>query len=100
MTTRRATSLAPTSDVRFWANSAIDAGSMTRCDPLVTTYCVPINRQVSERPLRKLIKNHESHFPPVTKLPEVLLILGEDKHVDKQVTTSGGKLRVKKVEGG
>ena len=32
----------------------------------------------------------------VAKLSEVLVILGEAKNVDKTVTTSGGKLEIKK----
>ena len=77
-------------------NSASDTGSMTRCGPLVTTYCVPIRRQVSARSCRKLLKKHEAHLLPVAKLSEILVILDETKHTDKQVTTSGGKLRIEK----
>ena len=69
---------------------------MTRFDPLVAMYCVPLHRQVSERSCRKFPKSHEAHLPQVAQLSEVLVILDEAKHVDKQVTTPGGKLRIKK----
>ena len=52
--------------------------------------------QVSERSCQKLLKNHDAHLAPVTKLSEVLVITDEAKHVDKHVTTSGGKLRINK----
>ena len=69
---------------------------MTRSGPLVTTYCVPLHRQVSERSCRKLLKNHEAHLLPVAKLSEILVMSDETKHADRQVTASGGKLRIEK----
>ena len=81
-------------------NAACDTGSMTRCDPLVTEYCVPLRRQVSGRSCRKLLKNHEAHLPPVAKLSESLVIPDATKHTYKQVTASGGKLRSEKSKVG
>ena len=69
---------------------------MTCWGPLVATYCVPLRRQVSGRSRRKLLRNNEAHLVPVAKLSEILVILDETKRTDKQVTTSGGKLRIEK----
>ena len=93
--TRNAT---PTGVAICWAISTNDAGSILSCDPTVTTTCVPIRNQVAERSGRNLLGNHDAHLMPVTKLSDILVILDENRSVDKQATASGGKLRIKKTK--
>ena len=61
-------------------------------------YNIPLYQQVSERTFGTLMKQHVSRSLPVVKLSNIVVILDENQHgdKDKQVTTSGGKLKVTK----
>ena len=47
---------------------------------------------------RKLDKQHEARMLPVMKLSDAIVILGEAKPTSSTVTTSGGKLKIKKTK--
>ena len=86
----------PTGGALCWEDPASVTGSMISWGALVTTACFPLRNQDSERPRREMLKNHEAHLMPAAKLSGGLVISGENRNVDKQVTTSCGELRIEK----
>ena len=63
-------------------------------------YNIPLYHQVSERCFKTLLKQHNGRSLPVTKLPNMVVILDEQRFGEaheNQITTSGGKLKIKKA---
>ena len=64
-------------------------------------YNIPLYQQVSERCFKKMMRQHVARSLPVMKLPNVVVILDEQRFSEQenQITTSGGKLKIKKAKG-
>ena len=63
-------------------------------------YNIPLYRQVSERCFKKLMRQHTARSLPVMKLSTLVVILDEQRFGEtheNQITTSGGKLEIKKA---
>ena len=63
-------------------------------------YNMPLNRQVSGRCFKKLMRQRSAMSLPVMKLSNLVVILNEQRFGEtheNQITTSGGKLKFKKA---
>ena len=63
-------------------------------------YNIPLFHQVSERCFKKLMRQHSARSLPVMKLSTLVVILDEQRfgeNHENQITTTGGKLKIKKA---
>ena len=63
-------------------------------------YNIPLRQKIPEKTFRKMLNQHLGRSLPVMKLSDVVLILDEQRFsdADKQIATTGGKLKAKRSE--